>query len=233
MAEILGLTGDEGLTQVLNGSAEPRAALQQFGGTGRLRVMVAGPPVPNPGTLLGSKAMGELLSTLLDSNDLVVLDTPPLLSVADTSRLLPLTDGAVVCARWGVVHAKELAKARGALARVGARALGVVVTFVPRSAAPKVGNGAAHRQNGHPTTTAKPERLWRRAWRRHRPEPGVDSAAVGRPRRADAAPDRAEEKAAAISGASPSTPGVSTHPRMPAPLPMPMPTSENSPRDDG
>jgi capsular exopolysaccharide synthesis family protein len=216
LAETLGLTGEAGLSQVLDGSVEPSSALQSYGETGRLRVVVAGPPVTHPGTLLGSPRMRAWLEKLLEDTDLVILDTAPLLSVADTSRLLPLLDGAVVCARWGVVTAKELAQARGALERVGATALGVVVTFVPRSAAPAVGHGAAYRRD-EPSTwaTADPRR---RGWRRRLRSGTADAA---NPVSAQEAPsDRPLEDASTGDGAPPSAPLEATDQRPAGPTPL-------------
>jgi capsular exopolysaccharide synthesis family protein len=143
-ARFLGAAEGAGLTQVLNGSAPLADVLQQIGDSGRLHFLAAGPAVPNPGALLGSARMAELLETLRQTHDVVLLDAAPLLAVADTSRLVPLTDGAVVCARWGAVHDRELAQTRRTLARVGARTLGVVLTFLPRSAAAEVGYGSVY-----------------------------------------------------------------------------------------
>jgi Mrp family chromosome partitioning ATPase len=97
----------------------------------RLTVLAAGPIPPNPGELLASEAMSRLLATLAARVDVVVVDGPPLLPVADALGLAPLTDGVLLCARYGRTSSEHLQLARQALDRVDAATLGVVLTMVP------------------------------------------------------------------------------------------------------
>jgi succinoglycan biosynthesis transport protein ExoP len=96
--------------------------------SGRLRVLSAGAPPANPSALLGSAAMRSFLTSISESTDLVVVDTPPLLAVGDAVPLLAQASGVLLVARLdstgrdGVRRAAELiAAARGTL-------LGGVVT---------------------------------------------------------------------------------------------------------
>jgi capsular exopolysaccharide synthesis family protein len=66
---------------------------------GRLRVLGAGDPPPNPAALLSSDAMRELLSELESRFDLVVIDTPAALAVSDSVPLLQSVSGVVLIAR--------------------------------------------------------------------------------------------------------------------------------------
>jgi capsular exopolysaccharide synthesis family protein len=66
---------------------------------GRLRVLAAGPPPPNPAALISSDAMRELLSELESRFDLVVIDTPAALAVSDAVPLMQSVSGVVLIAR--------------------------------------------------------------------------------------------------------------------------------------
>jgi capsular exopolysaccharide synthesis family protein len=66
---------------------------------GRLRVLAAGPPPPNPAALISSEAMRELLSELESRFDLVVIDTPAALAVSDSVPLMQSVSGVVLVAR--------------------------------------------------------------------------------------------------------------------------------------
>jgi capsular exopolysaccharide synthesis family protein len=66
---------------------------------GRLRVLAAGSPPPNPAALISSEAMRELLSELESRFDLVVIDTPAALAVSDAVPLMQSVSGVVLVAR--------------------------------------------------------------------------------------------------------------------------------------
>jgi tyrosine-protein kinase Etk/Wzc len=63
----------------------------------------------------GVDATERLLSAVKQAKeraDIVVIDAPPVLSVADTSLLIPLTDGVIVVAEAGRTGKAELQKAK-------------------------------------------------------------------------------------------------------------------------
>jgi tyrosine-protein kinase Etk/Wzc len=63
----------------------------------------------------GVDATEQLLSAVKQAKeraDIVVIDAPPVLSVADTSLLIPLTDGVIVVAEAGRTGKAELQKAK-------------------------------------------------------------------------------------------------------------------------
>jgi len=128
----LGLVSGVGLTNLLTRSASIEEVLQPIGGDGRLTVLGAGPNPPNPSELLASQAMADVLAALSATYDVVVIDAPPLLPVADGTSLAGLVDGALLCVRFGHTQREAVERSRLALDRVGTRTLGVVLTFVPR-----------------------------------------------------------------------------------------------------
>jgi receptor protein-tyrosine kinase len=129
----LGLVGGVGLTNVLAGTADVEEVLQRHG-TEQLFVMGAGPLPPNPGELLASSHMAELVGKLRAENDFVLFDAPPVLPVADAAGLAVSMDGAVLVVRFGKTRKEELRSASAALDRVGARMLGIILGMVPPSA---------------------------------------------------------------------------------------------------
>ncbi|HST26684.1 MAG TPA: polysaccharide biosynthesis tyrosine autokinase [Gaiellaceae bacterium] len=131
-----------GLTSVLVGHSQlgratsqiplPPTPGQQKGQETSITVLPSGPLPPNPSELVGSPRMRRLVDGLADLYDTVILDSPPLLPVADSLALAKLVDGVII-----VVRAKNAtrddAKAVRALAdRLGLHVIGVVVTDVPR-----------------------------------------------------------------------------------------------------
>lgn len=130
LAELMGIEGAAGLTDVLIGHAEIEDVTIPWG-RGGLRVLPAGQTPPNPSELLGSAAMHALIEQLTAQNDFVLFDAPPLLPVTDAAILTRITGGAIVISAVGRSTQKQLAAALEALSSVGSRLLGVVATMVP------------------------------------------------------------------------------------------------------
>jgi non-specific protein-tyrosine kinase len=133
VAEYLGVEDSAGLTTVLAGRADLDDVLQPYGDTG-LSILASGPIPLNPAALLGSRHMADLLTRLRDRADLVIIDTPPLLPVADAAVLARQTDGAIVIVKHGKTTRDHLTRALERLRAVDARVLGGVLTMVPAKA---------------------------------------------------------------------------------------------------
>ena len=129
----LGLIGGAGLTNVLAGTAEVHEVMQPWG-DGKLSVLAAGPMPPNPSEMLGSAQMRALLETLRDTQDYVVIDTPPLLPVTDAAVLSVLADGCLIVTRYGRTRREQLSEATATLSRIDAKLLGIVLNRVPQTA---------------------------------------------------------------------------------------------------
>ncbi|NGN65080.1 polysaccharide biosynthesis tyrosine autokinase [Streptomyces sp. A7024] len=159
VARTLGLIEDAGLTSVLIGAADIKSTMQGADG-GKLRVLAAGPIPPNPAELLSSDRIRNVLRELADEYDVVVVDSPPVLPVADTAGLAPLADGVVMVVRAGHTPADRVRAAHASLTGVGAHLLGGVLN---RAVLPKsLGYGYGYaplRQQGKPADGAvKPQR---------------------------------------------------------------------------
>lgn len=126
----LGIETAVGLTDVLAGGAPLSSALLKWR-RGLLTVLPAGSLPPNPSELLGSDAFGNVLHTLRRRFDVVILDSAPLLPVADGALVALSSDGALLVGRYGVTSAVAAEESAAALDRVGARLLGTVLNAVP------------------------------------------------------------------------------------------------------
>jgi len=132
-----GLQNKVGLTSLLlDGGARPEYVIQGTSVPG-LGVLTSGPTPANPAELLDLPQMGATLDWLRKLVDYVLLDTPPVLSVADASILAQKVDGVLMVAEMGRVRSETFRQAVTTLQRVQARVLGVALNKVP-------GHGGSH-----------------------------------------------------------------------------------------
>jgi capsular exopolysaccharide synthesis family protein len=106
-----------GLMDVLCGTAEASEALHAVVRAGGFYVMPAGTEGMDPTRLLHSERLGQVIDQLRDAFDLVIVDAPPVLPVADALTLGRWVDGAIVAVRR---DASRLAWVKDALARLEA-----------------------------------------------------------------------------------------------------------------
>lgn len=92
-----------------------------------LFLLPSGPSSPNPSGLLSSDGMRVLLERAARDFDHVIVDTPPVLPVADAILLAHLTDGAILCVKAGQTSRDHVLRVRDRLARGGIRILGVLL----------------------------------------------------------------------------------------------------------
>ena len=92
-----------------------------------LSVLTSGPIPPNPSELLGSHRMENLVSTLAQSADIVLFDSPPVLAVTDAVVMARHMDGVLLVADAGHTNQHALALAAGELQKSGVNLLGVAL----------------------------------------------------------------------------------------------------------
>lgn len=123
-----------GLTSVLTNQQTLAGAVKETS-VNNLHVLTAGPIPPNPSELLSSKRFAGLLEELRQMFDIIIIDTPPILAVADAQIVSTLCDGVVLVLNAGQVKRDLAVKAKANLEHAKARILGVVLNNLERKAA--------------------------------------------------------------------------------------------------
>lgn len=100
-----------------------------------LCVLTSGPIPPNPTELLQSNSMTLLLENLAEHCDVVLLDSPPVLAVADAMTLAPKTQGVIFVVESGRIRLGRINEALNRLRRGGTEILGVVLNKVKEDTA--------------------------------------------------------------------------------------------------
>jgi capsular exopolysaccharide synthesis family protein len=144
LAETFGFEGGPGLSAVLDGQADADAVTRQWR-DGDLRVLPAGSSSGSSSELLASDAMDHLLGHFERRYDLVIVDAPPVLEVADAAVLATRVDGVLLALRHRGTKWDAVWRSVQALHDVQARVLGAVVLHragrldrAPREAALRV-----------------------------------------------------------------------------------------------
>ena len=128
--KLFDLQNVHGLTSVLRSGDASLSTSAQATEQANLWVLTTGPLPPNPAELLGSRRMGEVLDRMKADYDLVILDSPPVQSVADAAILSSLIDGTVLVVGAGKGHRPTVQRAAENLERAGAHVLGVVLNLI-------------------------------------------------------------------------------------------------------
>jgi polysaccharide biosynthesis transport protein len=122
---IFGIRNDVGLSSVLRKEATLEQAVQ-FLPDQNVHVLTSGPTPSNPADLLSSAEMTALLEKLTEQYDIVLLDTPAFLAVADSTILATLADGVVLVVRYAKSERDSVRTAQTQLEGAGADLIGVV-----------------------------------------------------------------------------------------------------------
>lgn len=100
----------------------------------KLTVLPAGHLPPNPGEIVTSRQLDEILEELRRDHDYILVDAPPMFAVGDAAAMAGKVDGIIVVLRLSETTRDTIRAVEELLGRVPARTLGFVVTGVPRSA---------------------------------------------------------------------------------------------------
>ena len=128
--EYFNLPNTRGVTTALLDGQAPIGEHLQATAMPNLRVMTSGPLPPNPAELLGSQRLRQVLEQLSQEADVVVLDSPPLLTVTDAALLARQVDATLLVVDAGITRRGILARALEALKSVNAPLLGVVLNRI-------------------------------------------------------------------------------------------------------
>jgi polysaccharide biosynthesis transport protein len=127
---------DKGLSTWLAYKNEPPWASLIDLGLDNLRAIPSGPLPPNPAELLSSARLGQLILALEGICDLVIFDSPPVLSVADASALGTAVGATILVVDATETHRTAAIRAKAELDQVGAELMGTVFNLAPESATP-------------------------------------------------------------------------------------------------
>lgn len=124
--------GGLGLSNYLTGQAQLDQVIRVTPVAG-LYILPAGSKAPNPAELLSSTTMRELIGTLSSEYDFIIVDSPPILPVADGLTLSRVVDSVVLVVRSQTTDREMAQESRRRLLRVKARILGVVLNDLDTS----------------------------------------------------------------------------------------------------
>jgi capsular exopolysaccharide synthesis family protein len=169
--EFFGLPNTVGFTSVLVGDVPLVNAIQAVPGLDRLRVLASGPKPPDPSELLSSRRAHELIKAIAEAGDLVIIDTPPVLPVADALVVSDVVDACILVVTVGSTTRKEVQRSAELLQQVEAPLIGVVMN-----------GGAIERGYGYGYGTPEPSRSrWSPMRGRSNPAPASNGTKQAKP----------------------------------------------------
>jgi capsular exopolysaccharide synthesis family protein len=127
--DLFGLSRGQGLTDALV-QGTTNGHLKSTGVEG-VKVLTSGALLPNPVEAISSPRFNKLLTDLAQEADLVIIDSPPVLAVADTMILAAGVDGVLLVLRAGHTGTQSARRTVEALRQARTRLLGVVLNAVP------------------------------------------------------------------------------------------------------
>lgn len=129
----LGMSNHIGLSDVFRSQMDIRD-VARYSKVKDLAVITSGSLPPNPAELLGSTRMVQILSRLVESASVVIIDSPPFV-VSDSTVLSAKVDGVILVIQPGKTHAEAARAMLAQLNRAGAHVIGVVLNRIPRKSA--------------------------------------------------------------------------------------------------
>jgi polysaccharide biosynthesis transport protein len=130
LGRFLGQPESPGFTSVLLGQGDLQAALQPVSRAAGLTLLGTGPIPPNPTELLGSPTAAEIFGALASDFDVVLIDSPPLLPVADALVLSSYADAVLLVVAAGQTKQGQVERAAELLSQANARPTGIVLNKV-------------------------------------------------------------------------------------------------------
>jgi capsular exopolysaccharide synthesis family protein len=134
--ELFGISQMPGLTDVINKTRYLDQALVATG-VENLTVLPRGTASHKTVDLIGSHRMKEIIAKLKEKYEVIIFDTPPVLSLPDTPLLSKLVDGVVLVVQAERAQARDVLNAQETLGQSSANILGYVLSnvqyYIPRS----------------------------------------------------------------------------------------------------
>jgi capsular exopolysaccharide synthesis family protein len=144
---ILGTHNQAGLKQVLACEAEPQNVIQTA--ASGLNLLASGQAGELREPLRLNESFERFVKFAKSKYDIVLIDSPPVLSWSDAMLLAPLVDGVVIVLGTGKIKAAEVRVVRERIELAGGAILGSVLNAVPRSLKPAPTNDVAPQLASH------------------------------------------------------------------------------------
>lgn len=125
--ELFHLTNTVGLSDLLSQSVDHWQELAQATDETGLKVITSGPVPADPTRLLERRRFGELIEKLKTISDVVLVDTPAVLGLADAALAARAADSILLVVRSDVVSRGDVLKAKQVLASTGVPIAGAVL----------------------------------------------------------------------------------------------------------
>lgn len=152
VAKAFGLKREFGLSEYLEGMLDYEGIVRnvsdmvlgemgydeilKFPGIENISIIPSGEVPANPAALLESKLLKKLLVDVRREFDLILLDAPPILPIADASIMAPLVDQVILVYEIGKTARQALMRAKMQVESTGARVAGIVLNNIkPRAEA--------------------------------------------------------------------------------------------------
>ena len=129
LTKALGKKIDVGLVDILQNATDWKQVIQTDHQTTLDVIANNGRSVFHTSELLAGNEMKNLLETLKEVYDVVILDLPPLAPVIDARSILPFLDGFVLIAKWGSTDIKKLQRIMRTDKRLSEKCYGAVMNF--------------------------------------------------------------------------------------------------------
>lgn len=123
------LNNGDGLSEYLSGRKEPEQIIHQSL-IPELAVITAGEQEILPSELFGNERMQELITSLQQQYDIVILDSPGLLGCTDARILASFASGVVLVAKYGSSKRDAVLRAKQYIDQAGAPVLGIAMNQV-------------------------------------------------------------------------------------------------------
>jgi len=135
LAEIFGGENERGLMSVLVGEAKLKDVLIDVPvapGVPPLQVLPAGVLPPNPSEVMSTSRLADVLATLRNTSDLVIIDSPPIVPVTDAVVLSARVDSVLMIVKAGRTRRRHLTKSIEMLGQADAPTIGAVLNDAGR-----------------------------------------------------------------------------------------------------
>jgi succinoglycan biosynthesis transport protein ExoP len=126
---LFGVDKSSGLVSYLADHQDWRTSVRHSGSPG-LDLLFCGPVPPNPSELFSCQSMQAFIQSAGEQYEFVILDSAPLLALADSRILAPLVSGVLLVVKSRTVPLEQVLHAQSSIRSVGANLIGVVLNSV-------------------------------------------------------------------------------------------------------